>query len=45
MSRFYAVYLMVALTKGEMIRIMSEIYIFREGQGDIYGRENRVDVC
>jgi hypothetical protein len=35
---------MIALTKAEMIRIMSEIRIIREGLGDIYGRENRVDV-
>jgi hypothetical protein len=40
MSRYYAIYLVIALTKDRMIRIISEICIFSEGQGDIDGREN-----
>jgi hypothetical protein len=45
MSRFYARFFLIALTKGEKVRIMSGRHIFREGTSDTYGRENRVDVC
>lgn len=45
MSRVYAIYCQIALTKDEMVHIMSERHIFREGTSDNYGREYRMVVC